>query len=263
MNMEEMGRVYQYLLKFRVVESKPVGIKRGIRSDVEFADILMRADHSELERFREFLAGQGLQLLEYDDAHYAGIPVGGRVWLLARDPEKVMPSFLTTSPIVESIRLRDSEPRQTSLVWFLHIWLIYLSLTYTRTGRGVSEVSSYQNSLFPTQALIDAVRDHVESIRNVGIEHGAEEKVFAILDAERGNDISRRVKGFLSLMFESRLIISVGEDEYQQSLLGAVEMANGYDRTMRHYLNIEDAVITNIVNVMAPANVSPTVAEER
>lgn len=263
MNMEEMGRVYQYLLKFRVVESKPVAARRGSRSDVEYADILTRADHADLERFREFLGGQGLQLLEYDDSYYGGIAAGGRVWLLTRGPEGVMPSFLTTHPITESMRLRDNEPKQTSLVWFLHIWLIYLSLVYTRTGRGISEVSSYQNSLFHIQALIDAVHEHVENIRNIGIERGAEEKVFTILDAERGMDISRRVRSFVTLMTESRLLINVGEDECQQSLLGAVEMAVGYDRTMRHYLRIEDAVLQNIVNIMAPTSQATAMEAER
>lgn len=252
MDLAEMGQAYQFLLRHRTVESKPMGRRRMRPGESEVVGILRSADINGLEQFNAFLKPQGLQLLEYSDTDYGGISAGGRVWLLARDPEGAPPEYMSTRRIHEAIRLRDTETREVNNVWFLHIWLIYLSLIYTRAGRGVSQVSDFTDALFMEQNLIDAVREHIEKVRNIGESEGADARVIQILDAEKGTDVGRRVKGFLGLMCDSGLLLDLGEGEYQQSLLGAIEIAQGFNRSMRHYIVPEDDVLDNIVNIAAP-----------
>lgn len=252
MDLAEMGQVYQFLLRHRTAESKPMGRRRMRLGESEVVGILRAADIDGLEQLNAFLKPQGLQVLEYADTDYGAIPVGGRVWLLARDPEGSPPDYLTTRRIHEAIRLRDTESKEANNVWFLHIWLIYLSLIYTRPGRGVSQVSDFKDALFMEQHLTDAVKEHIEKVRNIGEAEGADARVIQILDAEKGNDVARRVKGFLALMCDAGLLLDLGDGEYQQSLLGAVEIAQGFNRSMRHYIVPEDDVLDNIVNIVAP-----------
>lgn len=261
MDMNEMGKVFSYLLKYRVVESNPRGRRSSRPGEPEMARLLLSSDPDSLKAFDDFLGGQGLQLREYRDTDFKGIPVGGRVWLLMRSATEAVPAYLGVERIVQALSLRENEPRLTANTWFLHIWLMYLALVYTRLGRGVSQVSDYVDTSFTKDQLLDAVAQHVENVRQIGVDKGAEEKVFAILDAAKGGDIGRRVRGFLDLMCDAGLIELAEEDTYQQTLLGAAEFAESYGRTLRHYLNIDEGALDSLVNV---ANtLTGTAPEER
>jgi len=251
-DISEIGQTYQFLLRQRIAESKPSGRRRMRPGESDVVSILRSADVDGIDQFNDFLRPQGMQIREYTDTDFGAIPVGGKIWLLARHPEGNPPEYMSTKRIYEAIRLRDNESHESGNIWFLHIWLIYLSLIYTRPGRGVSQISDYKDAMFLEKQLIDAVREHIEKVRNIGIDKGATRKVVEVLDSEKGSDVSRRIKGFLSLMCDSGLLIQISDGEYQQTLLGAVEIAEGFDRSMRHYIIPEESVLNNIVNVMAP-----------
>jgi len=252
MDLAEMGLAFQFLLKYRIAESKPMSRRRMRSGESEVVSILRLADIDGIEEFNEFLSPQGLQLREYADTDFGSIPVGGRVWIMVRHPEGTPPEYMTTKRIYECMRLRENESKESNNIWFLHIWLIYLSLIYTRPGRGVSQVSDFKDAMFLEAQLVEAVSEHIENIRNIGVSQGAAQKVVDVLDAEKGGDIARRVKNFIALFCDSALMIHIGDCEYQQTLLGAIEIAEGYERSMRHYIIPEESVLDNIVNVMSP-----------
>lgn len=247
-----MGQAFHFLQHHRTAESKPMSKRRMRKGESEVVSILRSADIEELEHFNDFLRPQGMQLREYSDTDFGAIPVGGRIWLLVRDPEGQPPEYMSIQCVYEGMRLRDNESRESSYIWFLHIWLIYLSLIYTRPGRGVSQVSDFKDAMFLESQLIDAVSEHIESVRSIGIDKGAPNKILTVLDAEKSGDISRRVKSFITLFCDSGLLIQIGDKEYQQTLLGAIELAEGFDRSMRHYIIPEDSVLNNIKNIMMP-----------
>jgi hypothetical protein len=249
MNMHEMGQVFAYLLKYRCAESKIRKNRSHRPGETDIVDILESSEADTIQLFHEFLSGQGLQLREYRDTDFKGIPNGGRVWLLMRNPTERVTPYLGADRIHQIMSLRENEARLTTSTWFLHIWMMYLALVYTRHGRGVSQISEYQDAIFTKSQLIDAVESHIENIRKIGTDKGAEETVFAILDASKGRDIARRVRGFIDLMLSAGLIESIDDDVFQQTLLGAAEFAESYGRTMRHYLNIEDDSMESLVNV--------------
>lgn len=259
--MTEMGQVYAYLLKHRTIESRPSG--RSSRPDEgDVANLLRHCDPDRLRDFQKFLEGQGLQLREYRDTDFKGIRSGGQVWVLMRRPGTSVPPYLGSEALHRDMALRDGESRLTTGTWFLHIWLQYLSLIYTRLGRGVSQVSEYQDAVFTEEQLIGAVEGHIETVRKIGVSSGAEEAVFSILDTAKGKDIAKRVKAFIGLMLKGNLIESSEQDTYRQTLLGAAEFAESFGRTMRHYLNIQEGTEDSLVNINDTLTVASILSPE-
>jgi hypothetical protein len=214
------------------------------------ASILVDAGVDGLERFNRLLGGQGLELLEYTDTDMPGITTGGRAWILVRSPEATPPPFFSIEQVLGRMKLRE-DTRETAAVWYLHIWLIHLALLYSHKGRAVSAASGYLDSAFEEETLVHSVRGHIEQVRGIGLESGAERHVFEILTAERGQELVRRVRAFLALMVESGLLVRSDNGVYEQTLLGAVEIARGFSRSLQHILPDEDA-LANIVNLAEP-----------
>lgn len=247
MELEEMGKVFQYLLKHRAVEYRPQG-RRSNEGEPDVANLLRASSLDDLDRFQRFLRPQGLRLVEFDD-HMRGISPAGRAWVLARDLDSRPAAFFSTERLYREMRIREGESRESLAIWFLHIWLIYLSLIYTRPGRGVSEVSGYLDATFSRDVLTAAVEEHIEHVRNSNFSDGAETRIVAILDTEKGQDINRRVLAFLSLMKDAGLIQEVSAGEYQQTLLGAYEISENYNRTLKAPV---DNILQSIVNIAVP-----------
>lgn len=246
MIFSDMGTVFQFLLKNRIVETKTTTKRRSKPGEAEVAHILNSWGIDELEGFEEFLNSQGFSLYEATDQDYKGIALGGKMWMLIRRPQYDISSFLSIDPTVEAIRIKDTESKEVLGVWFLHIWLMYLYLTYTRIGRSPEQVSKYEDTFFIADDLIDAVREHLERVRSLQLESEAQKRLVDILDSEKGTDVNRRVKGFTDVMAKSNLIQKVSENEYQQTLIGAIEIAEAFRSVMLGTLVKEDSVIQNL-----------------
>lgn len=249
MDLGDMGQLHAFLLRWRCVETRPRS--RYLRpGEGDLANLLLDAGSEGLERINAFLAGQGLELLEYTDTDMPGITTGGRVWVLARGPDAAPPPFFSVEQVMGRMKLRD-DTRETAAVWYLHIWLIHLALLYTHKGRAVAAVSGYLDSAFEEETLVASVRHHLERVRGIGLAAGAERHVFEILTSEHGQDVPRRVRAFLGLMVDSGLLARGESGVYEQTLLGAVEIARAFGRTLAHILPDEDA-LANIVNLAEP-----------
>jgi len=249
MDLNEMGQVHAFLLRYRCIESRP-RTRNSRAGEGDLAAVLIEAGVDGLERINRLLAGQGLELLEYTDTDMPGITTGGRVWILARSADASPPPYFSIEQVMARMKLRD-DTRERAAVWYLHIWLIHLALLYSHKGRAVAAVSGYLDSAFAEETLIDSVHGHIERVRGIGLEAGAEQHVFEILTAEHGQDVRRRVRAFLGLMVDSGLLARSDGGVYEQTLLGAVEIANGFSRSLQHILPDEDA-LSNIVNLSEP-----------
>lgn len=238
LSMSQMGLIYAYLLKNRYVETKSRPNRKISSEEREIAKTLSTANVEETTAFNEFLEGQGLMLVEYDDM-IEGIPPGGRVFVLVRKPSGEIPAFLSLDRLYEKMKLRDSESNDVAAVWFLHTWLLHLALIYTVPKRGISEVSKYVNAVFTKEVLIESVKDHLELIRN---RREQDSPVAKVLLDEKGDDINRRCKGFLELMVDAGLLEIVEKDTYQQTLLSACELNLNYERGLSNLLPTGDAL---------------------
>lgn len=259
MDLNDMGRLHAFLLRYRAIESRPR--TRNARSgEGELAAVLIDAGVDGLERINRFLTGQGLELMEYRDTDMPGITTGGRVWILARGPDASPPAYFSIDQVMARMKLRD-DPRETAAVWYLHIWLIHLALLYSHKGRAVSAVSGYLDSAFEEETLVQSVRAHIERVRGIGPGAGAPQHVFEILTKEQGQDVPRRVRAFVGLMVDSGLLVRSDSGVCEQTLLGAVEIARGFSRSLQHIMPNEDA-LQNIVNLSEPLVEGGADAEE-
>lgn len=193
----ELGIVYHFLLKNRVAESKPSGKRRSKKGEAEVVHILKSWDFDDIENFEEFLNAQGLSLHVSTDQDYTGIPTGGKSWMLKRLTSGEGADFLSFDQTLNSISLKDNESKEVSSTWFLHVWLIYLYLIYTKNSRSPDQIYMYEDAFFNEVELVDALHEHIEVVRSQKIDDKTQTHILNILDAEKGADISRRVKGFL------------------------------------------------------------------
>lgn len=232
MELEEMGVAFNFLAKYRFVEMKPDG--RRFRPDEKEIALMLYRNRNSLDEFNAFLSGMGFELIERDDATN-GVARGTRVWFMARTDEQPINSFFTSENIFSELKIKDKDNRESVGLWYLHIWLIFLSLSYTRIGRSVSEVGSYVEAIFSKAKLQETVHEHIEKLRNLELDESDKEalRVVSILTDEQGQDINRRVNAFIQIAVNSGLLEDKGKDEYQQSLLCAYELDAHYGRSLQ------------------------------
>ncbi|KEQ13157.1 hypothetical protein [Endozoicomonas numazuensis] len=240
MNMTEMGEVYAFLLRHRIAESQPQERRRrssqtGLISERDACCILKDADEEQMQQFRSFLAGQGLQLAMFDSADYPGIPPGGQIYLMLRNPEAELPTMFSQQPLIQKLSIRK-ESQETTAVWFIHIWMLMLGLLYTRNNRALSDVSLYQDAVFSQEELLDALKTHLETLRRGGLQDQELPRQIAILLTEKGEDISRRVRNFIDCLMDASLLTEKGKNIFQQTLLGALEVEQSGLNHLRHLI---------------------------
>lgn len=249
MNYHEMGQVVAYLLRYRVIESKPVH-RRHFPGERDLAVVLHTADPKSIDHLQQLLAGQGFLLVAKTDTDYRGIATGEWVWMLVRHAEHNPPPHFSQAPLFLAMKIRPNETNESAGVWFLHLWLLYLSLIYTQRGRGVGEVSGYLDATFEREKFLRLVEHHIEEVRKTHDAGSAEARVAKILTDTKGQSLGRRVNAFLALMCDSALLLETAPGVYQQSLLGAVEIDQSFQRGMG--VLIPDAsVLEGIVNIAA------------
>ena len=248
MELEYIGRVYHYLLKYRTVELKPNG-RRTRPGEHEIASILLSSSIDDFVQLEQFLSPQGFKLVEFRD-DMRGVTSGARTWVLSRIRDIQTDSFISSEKVYSQMKIRETDTNEIAAIWFLHIWLIYLSIVYTRSGRGVSEVSGYLDATFSRDTLEEAVVEHLSHLRKFGFASiETEQKIVDVLDREQGKDITRRISSFLKLMTQSCLVYEISKGEYQQTLLGAHEFADNYNQSLR--VPVEN-VLETLVNIVAP-----------
>lgn len=151
-------------------------------------------------------------------------------YLAARSAD--MPSYLVdVSHIPEGMGM-PSQPT-AARIWFTQIWLLHLDLLYTQIDRSPSERGRWLNASFTRQMLQDAVHAFInDRVRKLNATQLENSEVYDVLCAEKGTEISKRVKRFLDLMCKGGLLEERDEGAYRQTLLSAVEMKENYDRSL-------------------------------
>lgn len=246
---QDFGFLHAFLLKNRVVETRPSGRKTSAE-EKRAAAVIRAMDPMSFEQFASFLSGQGFELVHRDSSDAPGVHAQNDIWLLLRNGRNPVPEWISVEPAIEAVKI-GSDTNTEAATWFIHIYLHYLAIIYSSRQRGVSEVSGFQDSGFRTEDLLETVRRHIETLRRTASADETTNSVVKTLTTERGTDVERRVKRFLSVMVTSGLLIEVEEDAYQQSLLGAVEIAENYQRSLGAIVPKEN-VLSGLVNYINP-----------
>ena len=176
-----------------------------------------------------------MQLAIYDSADYPGIAPGAHIYLLMRNPETELPTMFSQHQVLQKLKIRN-DSKETTAVWFIHIWMLMLGLIYTRTNRALSDVSLYQDAVFSQEELVEVLKNHLEELRRSDQSANDLPKQISILLSEKGEDIPRRVRNFIEVLLAARLLSEKGKSIYQQTLLGALEVQQSGLNHLRHLI---------------------------
>jgi hypothetical protein len=138
--MEEMGRVVAYLLRHRIVETRPASGRSG-DEERSVATLLLSMNPDERRSLDRMFGGMRLVFIDFDWDAIPALPKGGRVFLVARDIGKGEPaSVLSPQVVVDAMREKGYESAREAAAWFVHLWLVHLDLIYTDQGRSPSQM---------------------------------------------------------------------------------------------------------------------------
>lgn len=227
----EAGQIFNFLLKHRVLRTqKPKG-GRLKDNEQDLAHMYAyRMDDQERNALSEFLYGMGFEIKVLEGGMYPGIPQAAKYFVLVRAAKGERPSWISADTVYRSISVRPNEARVNLQVWAFVIWQCYLTLIYTARGRMPSQVSQYADAdaPFTKDELIEGVRSFLSDVLQEGA--GLDNFYLDILSDEKGQEIERRVGGFLDVMVQAgHLDFQIREGLYSQTILDALEVADQYD----------------------------------
>jgi hypothetical protein len=226
----EMGRISAYLLKHRKIEFRKE--KRGRHKDEhELAELLKDAPQESMTDLCELINGYGFDLITLTTFDVSGIGSGERVFMLSRKPNVECP-LLDLPRALERIEPAGGRTVQAK-VWLTQFWLLHLDLIYTQRDRGADERNKWLDATFTKDALIEAMREHInEGVRRLNPETLDDKEIYEVLTSEKGVSIDRYAKRFLDLMVDAFMLEDKGNGVYRQTLLSAVEMKENYGRIL-------------------------------
>ena len=223
-----LGKLQGFFLTHRMVRTtvpKGKSFKEGEKDIAEF--IRHEMTGSERGYLMDLFSSFGFTLKVFDGKEYPGIPIGGQVWCLVRDPTELPPKWMSSKEILDGLAEKTSEPRKTTVAWTFIIYLHYLVLTYTRLNRHPNEVSRFVDAVFSREELTELVHRFVNGL---GETDSGKSEIVGILTSEKGQEVDRRVARVLDwLCGINHLEYSKVDDAYSQTILGAAEIAEHYE----------------------------------
>lgn len=225
----QLGKVYALLLENREITRTPMH-RRASPEEREAATLLQDLDF--FQAMEEFVEPQGFTLKSFTDFDMPGIGIDEQIFLLIRQPDADRPYFGEDAMLERAaVHYRDS--KELRGIWFLHLWAMANHLLYTAVQRSVREVARYTDVAFTAQDLVEIATEHIEETRQEGLpEDPAAQKAWSIL-VDPKHRLDRRVKAFLQAMVDGKFLYQPrGEEIYRQTLLGALEMSELFERCM-------------------------------
>lgn len=228
----ELGHVFSFLMENRALRSFAAAGQRLKPQEAEYAKFwAYGATERERAFMDDFLQSQGFKVKRYDSFDMpAGIPEGQFVYLLLRDGTGSLSTWANSEQAVERVRCKyenKPEPKDHARIWLALLWFSMLHLLYARIGRGVSEVSRYQEARFSKDELADIVRETIENQRKLEVEEPSfvREAILSNGDPK----IPNRVKAFTAYLIEINNLVEIEPGVCQQTLLSAAEMGVNFE----------------------------------
>jgi hypothetical protein len=243
MNNSDMGRVHAWLLKHRIAESR--SSRRAVDKDErEIAGLLLNADPSMLNQFREFLRGQGLELVTLTSFDAKGIATGGTVFMLAREPDSTPPFWGSERLVSRMLQVRGINTEVEAKIWFIQLWFVLLDLIYTSKNRGPNAMQDWVDTAFVKDVFVDAVKDYLnDHVRKIDPSTLGTDRIYKVLTGPKEGGIAQSCNAFLELMTDAGLLQELEKDTFRQSLLFAYEMKVNFDRQLKAILPADDMLV--------------------
>lgn len=242
MNHTEMGVIFAYLLRWREVAGNPPG--RNLRDgEREAARILSNCNSSALNDLEDFLNAQGFSLIERDGIEFGIPPKPGApnvIWVLTRKRGEEIATYVDNRWYIEAMRDGrggDKEAKKhETIFWTARLWLTLQWFFYEKIDRLPSEVSRYREALVSKRLFVEELSAGIEKMGNAGRPEGEAGIVWDHFWKDKGK-ISTWATRFLNVMEHAGMIEQSGnKDEWHQSVLAAIEMADNSSHEVSYLL---------------------------
>jgi hypothetical protein len=250
MNHTEMGAVFGYLLRWREIAGNPPG--RNLREgERDAARALANSNSSAHTDFEDFLNAQGFSLVSRDGVEF-GIPpkpnTPNTIWALTRKRGEDPAPYVDNRWYIDMMRDRrggDGEAKKSETVfWTARLWLMLQWFFYEKIDRLPSEVSRYREAMVSKRMLVEELASGIEKMGNAGRPTGEAGIAWDFFWKDKKN-ISTWTGRFLTVMEDAGMIQSSGnKDEWHQTVLAAIEMADNASHEIAYLLPPKDALAT-------------------
>ena len=153
-------------------------------------------------------------------------------FLLLRDGDGALTPWADAEALIEQCRIKVNgkpELKDETRAWVALLWLNLLQLQYPMVGRGLSEVSRYQESFVSKDKLAESMKEAVRAEREKDIEESSPARNYILNSASPS--INTRVNRFVSYLNGIGHLEEFGNEKgvFQQTLLAAAEIGVNYD----------------------------------
>lgn len=224
--IRNQSAIINFLLSNRVLRTHINKNEIYVEREKELAAILLTASTSFRQNIDEHLAETGFRIITCESSRTIGLPIGATHFLLIRDVEENVPSWLHAKNIYIQLSLNDNESKTTTRIWFFFIWSNMLSLLYSQKTRPLSNISAYLKSNFTKKILITQVRSAIEEARQK-----TPESMLEVIASEKGREVDRRVSRFIEFMIAINYLSKEKEGDetyFIQTLLMAIELKENF-----------------------------------
>lgn len=242
----EMGKIFQFLLKFREVSAKPYmrsrRIKEGEEEIGQLLDETYMSDPEGYAMFEEFLRPQGFTLIKFAQSDF-GRDGDENIYVMARRDDNAA-LYMDKDWLIKSMsdgRMTDDKAdRSTKVIWTIFMWIELQQLLYCRLvpPRGVDEITRYRDAVVTEQEFADHLSACIDELRKEGRPDKESPIAYATL-CSGGISVTTMVKKFLTAMVNSMMleeIQSADSRAFRQTLLAAVSLRFAVEKGL-HYLN--------------------------
>jgi hypothetical protein len=242
MTYEEIGHIYNFLLKKRVARSYKV---KNVGNDERYISSLLDRNVDAIEDLQSFLASQQLRLEILDAQAYN---LGGQGYAFVLIPShtdtEILPTHLRTKELWDAVKDNTrSEVKFTSVVWTSYLYLHLLYALYTQENRPIEAISTYKDTWVTEDDFSARVIEEIEAMRTDETSSDNDlQTIASVLTDASVTDISKRITRFLSAMERFSVLEKRTAEEdgfnfqesdkyiYTQTLWSAVDIARNFYR---------------------------------
>lgn len=245
---ELFGRLTGWLFSHRQIRTRiPKGeyFKEG---EKELSLEIRQIEDDERAFLMDYFAFNGFKLIVFGWEEFKGIPEGGQIWTIIRDPLAGNPPPWISEAEARARLSLGTESKKVTCIWTLVIYLHYLSYAYTLIGRHPSEISRYVDAVFTKNQLFESLKEWLNELAK---ENSQKTEITAILTSESEPQLYRRVSKLLDFLKETNCIsFSKEDDAYSQTLLGAAEVFEHYDGEISYLVPKDEITESDLESIL-------------
>lgn len=254
MNYTEMGAVFGYLLRWREIAGNPPDGRKLRDGEGDAARSLSNSNSSAHADFEDFLNAQGFSLVSRDGIDF-GIPpkpnTSNIIWVMTRKRGEDLAPYVDNRWYIDMMRdgrgggdEKKEAKKAEAVFWTARLWLTLQWFFYERIDRLPSEVSEYRRAIVSKRTLVEELASGIEKMGNAGRPTGEAGIAWDFFWKDKKN-ISTWAGRFLNVMENAGMIQPSGnKDEWHQTVLAAIEMADNASQEIAYLLPPKDALAT-------------------